>query len=175
MDLNTGSWWWTGRPGMLQPMGLQRVGHNWATELNILVKAKWFLGTSLGVQWLRLRTSTAVSISASVSSFSSWMKILYCLISKQKMLLPSVTAAALSCREPRGDSGWKLMAHCQALSHGSHPHPCTQMGAPGFHQYHQDTPRWERTGHQPSTAKVLIKGVISMSPDSCIFRCIEKS
>ena len=28
------SWWWTGRPGMLQSMGLQRVGHNWATELN---------------------------------------------------------------------------------------------------------------------------------------------
>ena len=27
------SWWWTGEPGMLQSMGLQRVGHNWATEL----------------------------------------------------------------------------------------------------------------------------------------------
>ena len=32
--VNSGSWWWTGRPGMLQSMGLQRVGHNWATELN---------------------------------------------------------------------------------------------------------------------------------------------
>ena len=29
------SWWWTGRPGVLQSMGLQRVGHNWATELNL--------------------------------------------------------------------------------------------------------------------------------------------
>ena len=28
------SWWWTGRPGMLQSMGLQRVRHNWATGLN---------------------------------------------------------------------------------------------------------------------------------------------
>ena len=28
------SWWWTGRPGVLQFMGLQRVGHDWATELN---------------------------------------------------------------------------------------------------------------------------------------------
>ena len=28
------SWWWTGRPGVLQSMGSQRVGHNWATELN---------------------------------------------------------------------------------------------------------------------------------------------
>ena len=28
-----GRWWWTGRPGILQSMGLQRVGHNWETEL----------------------------------------------------------------------------------------------------------------------------------------------
>ena len=28
------SWWWTGKPGVLQPMGSQRVGHDWATELN---------------------------------------------------------------------------------------------------------------------------------------------
>ena len=32
--VNSGSWWWTGRPGMLQFMGLQRVGHDWVTELN---------------------------------------------------------------------------------------------------------------------------------------------
>ena len=31
---NSGSLWWTGRPGMLQSMGSQRVGHNWETELN---------------------------------------------------------------------------------------------------------------------------------------------
>ena len=30
---SSGSWWWTGKPGMLQSMGLQRVGHDWATEL----------------------------------------------------------------------------------------------------------------------------------------------
>ena len=32
--VNSGSWWWTGRPGVLQFLGSQRVGHNWATELN---------------------------------------------------------------------------------------------------------------------------------------------
>ena len=32
-----GSWWWTGRPGVLQFMGSQRVGHDWATE----VKLNW--------------------------------------------------------------------------------------------------------------------------------------
>ena len=30
------SWWWTGRPGVLQSMGSQRVRHNWVTELNLL-------------------------------------------------------------------------------------------------------------------------------------------
>ena len=32
--VNSRSWWWTGRPGMLQSMGSQRAGHYWATELN---------------------------------------------------------------------------------------------------------------------------------------------
>ena len=32
--VNSESWWWTGRPGVLQFMGSQRVGHNWVTELN---------------------------------------------------------------------------------------------------------------------------------------------
>ena len=32
--VNSESWWWTGRPGVLWFMGSQRVGHNWATELN---------------------------------------------------------------------------------------------------------------------------------------------
>ena len=36
MDMSLGRsrrWWWTGRPGMLQFMGPQRVRHDWATEL----------------------------------------------------------------------------------------------------------------------------------------------
>ena len=32
--VGSGSWCWTGRPGVLQLTGLQRVGHDWATELN---------------------------------------------------------------------------------------------------------------------------------------------
>ena len=31
---SSGSWWLTGKPGMLQSMGLQRAGLNWATKLN---------------------------------------------------------------------------------------------------------------------------------------------
>ena len=32
--VNSRRWWWTGRPGELRFMGLRRVGHDWATELN---------------------------------------------------------------------------------------------------------------------------------------------
>ena len=36
--MNSGSWWWTGRPGVLRFMGSQRVGHDWATELTELTE-----------------------------------------------------------------------------------------------------------------------------------------
>ena len=39
--VNSGSWWWTGRPGMLWSMGSWRVGHDWWTELN------WTVSSSL--------------------------------------------------------------------------------------------------------------------------------
>ena len=31
---SSGSWWCTGKPGVLQSMGSQRVGHDWGTKLN---------------------------------------------------------------------------------------------------------------------------------------------
>ena len=31
---SSGSWWWTGKPGVLQYIGSRRVGHDWVTELN---------------------------------------------------------------------------------------------------------------------------------------------
>ena len=40
-------WWWTGRPGVLRFMGLQRVGHDWETELN------WFSFPLWNSPWLK--------------------------------------------------------------------------------------------------------------------------
>ena len=43
-----GNWWWTGKPGVLQSMRSQRVGHDWVTELNYNIKndllARWDYG-----------------------------------------------------------------------------------------------------------------------------------
>ena len=38
--VNSGRWWWTGRPGELWFMGWQRVRHDWATELNWRISEK---------------------------------------------------------------------------------------------------------------------------------------
>ena len=36
--VNSRSWWWTGRPGVLRFMGSKRVGHDWVTELNRMTR-----------------------------------------------------------------------------------------------------------------------------------------
>ena len=45
--VNSGSWWWTGRPGMLRFTGSQRVGHDWATELNTFTSRVLFSSSLL--------------------------------------------------------------------------------------------------------------------------------
>ena len=49
--VNSRSWWWTGRPGVLRVMGSRRVGHDWATELNYLQQPRH--GGNLNVHWQR--------------------------------------------------------------------------------------------------------------------------
>ena len=42
--VSSGSRWWTGKPGMLQSTGSQKVGHDWVTELNKLnLLFLWFI------------------------------------------------------------------------------------------------------------------------------------
>ena len=53
--VNSGRWCWRGRPGMLWFMGSQRVGHDWATELNWTdtVLMFFFLGYFTLYNWLQ--------------------------------------------------------------------------------------------------------------------------
>ena len=45
--VNSGSWWWTGRPGELQSMGSQKARHDWVTELEL----KGALHLSVAFAW----------------------------------------------------------------------------------------------------------------------------
>ena len=60
--VNSGSWWWTGRPGVLQSMGLPRVGHDWETEQN------WTDIAQCSHHW-DFKKSTLVTIADTVSLF----------------------------------------------------------------------------------------------------------
>ena len=61
--VNSGSWWWIGRPGIRRFVGSQRVGHDWATELNWIsrrcVSIRQQNGAFLVVQWLKLHIPNA--------------------------------------------------------------------------------------------------------------------
>ena len=52
--INSRSWWWAGKPGMLQYMGSQRVGHDWATELNLKsLSHVWLFATQWTIHSLK--------------------------------------------------------------------------------------------------------------------------
>ena len=61
--VDSGSWWWTGRPGMLRFMGLQRVRHDWATKLN-WVKAIVFPLVVYGCETWTIRKAECQRIDA---------------------------------------------------------------------------------------------------------------
>ena len=64
---SSGSWWWTVKPGVLQSMGLQKVRHDWATELNRL-------NPNLPISPLPLLPIHLISISVSLLwCFSMWI------------------------------------------------------------------------------------------------------
>ena len=59
---SSGSWWWTGRPGMLWFMGFQRVGHDWVTELNLTdgwIYCIYFFDTN---SWNKIRTHSRIDL-----------------------------------------------------------------------------------------------------------------
>ena len=54
--VNSGSWWWTGRPGVLQFMGSQRLGYDWVTELNWTeLNVYYLLGSMFSGRFLKMK------------------------------------------------------------------------------------------------------------------------
>ena len=68
--VNSGSWWWTERPGVLRFMGSQRVGHDWATDLI------WSDRESIQVIISQGKTAGPRS-SSLLLPMESWMELLY--------------------------------------------------------------------------------------------------
>ena len=75
--VDSGSWWWTGRPGVLRFMGLQRVGHNWVTELNWKNQSSCKLWTLSGNDVSSYHGYWCINLSSSiVTNVSLWCKML---------------------------------------------------------------------------------------------------
>ena len=65
------SWWWTGRPGVLQFTGSQRVGYDWATELNwtelmylsrrMAWYGEWMCGLRCQTTWVQIPNLPLIS------------------------------------------------------------------------------------------------------------------
>ena len=68
--VNSGSWWWTGRPGVLRFIGLQRVGHDWATELNSSLRMQ--INSQEYIPWPSTLSSAIQSV------YAIWQVILLC-------------------------------------------------------------------------------------------------
>ena len=80
--VSSGNWWWTGRPGMLQSMGSQRVGHKWMTELtmgNHLPNLSLALIFPRGLHWFLLDISdqSKTNFFVSFSQFCPLPSVLY--------------------------------------------------------------------------------------------------
>ena len=72
--VNSRSWWWIGRPGVLPFMGSQWVGHDWATELN------WIPPNDYEESWKLFTLSPYYS---NLSLFSELLGVIW-----QKMVVP---------------------------------------------------------------------------------------
>ena len=82
--VNSRSWWWTGKPGVMQSMGLQRVGHDWATELNwtdenYMESTNVFMATKCVQKGLFVNACSTFFESLHISKLNLFLsKVLFC-------------------------------------------------------------------------------------------------
>ena len=76
VSVNSRSWWWTGRPGVVRFMGSQRVGYDWATELNWTSHVKKIHPTLCYVMLQCLSVDGPTSHSMTMG-LTMWLTVLY--------------------------------------------------------------------------------------------------
>ena len=62
--VGSGSSWWTGKPGILSPMGSQRFGRDWATELKVAEMGGGDAGTQNWILWILVQCICVLTFSA---------------------------------------------------------------------------------------------------------------
>ena len=89
---SSGNWWWTGKPGVLQSMGLQRVWHDWAAELNLYRK----FSSETGFSFLFIFKYNFIRVSLlPCGLFSRWGKQGYSLAAVCRLPIEMASLAAV--------------------------------------------------------------------------------
>ena len=65
-------WQWTGKPGMLQSMGSQRVGHYWVIEINWNIFNLWNVYTLKPSPWISFNTQHLQNYSISIRKYHTY-------------------------------------------------------------------------------------------------------
>ena len=118
--VNSGSWWWIGRPGVPQSMGSQRIGHEWATELKICLGGYYMRLQDLWIQ-------------------DSYLPLAYCIgqdsVKWVELVLPDLSIKGLIPRLPVSYSltgGLKKQSLSWAFKNDSQSNT-TDLGGQGSH------------------------------------------
>ena len=62
---NSGSWWWTGKPGVLQSMGSQRVGHDWVNNsVSVCYLLGFWMRLEIGKEYIGLWVQAALRLAS---------------------------------------------------------------------------------------------------------------
>ena len=93
--VDSGSWWWTGRPGVLLFMGSQRIRHNWATKLRIMNT------TALRKSWKPASEESISDKSAYLSLISEFYMSLFRKIAHNKEYDVNILPDSYSIKEMR--------------------------------------------------------------------------
>ena len=104
--VDSGSWWWTGRPGVLWFMGSQRVGHDWVTELNWPLKEETDLRSTLVPD----ETISLWSKASTILKLLTNIPRAHCRLAGQQFEIAAVVPASLLC-VTRGLSLHVLLSH----------------------------------------------------------------
>ena len=125
---NSRSWWWTGRPDMLQSMGSKRVGHDWATELN------WTVIMYLHLEFLQNFISYS-SVNSITQSCPTLCDPIYC----------STPGLPVHHKLPEF-----TQTHVHWVGDAIHPsHPLLSPSHPAFNlSQHQGLFQWVSSSHQ---------------------------
>ena len=149
--VNSGRWWWTGRPGVLQFMGLQRVRHGWATELN------WRLSQS--------PFFVVIVYHEPLLSVPTCILLFHCCATNGWSRCCSVAKSCLTLYVPMdcSTSGFPVLhyllelvhTHIHWVCHAIQPsHPLSPTSPPALNpSQHQSLFQWVNSSHQ--VAKVL--------------------